>query len=857
MAVVKIIPRSNAVLVEYPTGISKTFLLNSYLTASATGDFITIVTDASEYVLVKYPFQAIRDGDNTVYGATAAATVTALNYLFIVPETDVSQLKVDFDDLNGRALDNTSKITDLANVENFDEITQDGYMLTVNGSVSKGVKVVSPITFISGNNIATQYTTASFTALTATTSLYLGNNSTGIIFEGGTADNNETTLQAINPTLDRTIYLPDASGTVALVGTNGDASFDSIVFDLTPTSTDSDGRLLYDVDLETLVFTTAHGNKLSLGSTYLPVINKTGTTIPLGSAVKATGVEGQRFTIALFDADVDNELYFIGLTEKAIATESEGVVVSVGYVKGINTSTYTAGTILYASGTPGGLTTTIPTKPAAQIVACMVTTQSANGSVFVRNTIYHDLVESRDVDIPSPTAGVMIQRNAANTLWVKSPFSFPTADGTANQVLKTNGSGTLSWSTPATLDNTNVTLIDDREIDLNNFSLTIYNGASVVAGFGLNVQTIYGDVRLNTNNGTPGKISFYESTTGGSTNYVSLSAPASLSANTNYILPAADGSSGQVLSTNGSGTLSWATASGGGGTPAGNTGEIQFNNGGSFGASSGFFWDNTNGRLGVGLNTGLTNEITASVASVDGIASFNTAASSATAGSNITVYSNDNAALISGDRLGGFNFGGSTGVGTIGTGASIQAFSAGTYAPASIPSVMTFSTVPGAASTLAERMRIFNDGNIAIGDTSTLAKLSIRGTGSTSGSSSLIIRNSGAATLFQVRDDGKCVIGTGGVDGAIMLNIRGATSTSSGSTLRLWNSNSITTFQIRDDGAYTFFGGSLGLAQTGYTTFTNLNTLRTGDANTLTLGQLCDIVGTLILDLKTKGIIAS
>ena len=319
------------------------------------------------------------------------------------------------------------------------------------------------------------------------------------------------------------------------------------------------------------------------------------------------------------------------------------------------------------------------------------------------------------------------------------------------------------------------------------------------------------------------------------------------------------GTTGQVLAKNSATNydVAWTTVSGGGGgTPAGNTGEIQFNNGGSFGASSGLFWDNTNGRLGIGLNTGLTNEITASVASVDGIASFNTAASSATAGSNITVYSNDNAALISGDRLGGFNFGGSTGVGTIGTGASIQAFSAGTFAPASIPSVMTFSTVPGAANTLAERMRIFNDGNIAIGETTTLAKLSIRGTGSSTSSSSLIIRNSGTNTLFQVRDDGKCVIGTGGVDGTIMLNIRGTTATSAESALRLWNSNSVTTFQVRNDGAFCFFGGVLGLAQTGYTTFSNLTTLRTGDADTLTLGQLCDIVGTLILDLKTKGIIA-
>lgn len=39
---------------------------------------------------------------------------------------------------------------------------------------------------------------------------------------------------------------------------------------------------------------------------------------------------------------------------------------------------------------------------------------------------------------------------------------------------------------------------------------------------------------------------------------------------------------------------------GGGGTPAGVTGQIQFNNAGAFGADSNLFWDNTNKRLGVG-----------------------------------------------------------------------------------------------------------------------------------------------------------------------------------------------------------------------------------------------------------------
>lgn len=300
-----------------------------------------------------------------------------------------------------------------------------------------------------------------------------------------------------------------------------------------------------------------------------------------------------------------------------------------------------------------------------------------------------------------------------------------------------------------------------------------------------------------------------------------------------------------------------AASGGGGGTPAGNTGEIQFNNGGSFGASSGFFWDNTNGRLGVGLNTGLTNEITASVANENGIASVNTAASSATAGSNITVYSNDNAALATGDRLGAFNFGGSTGVGTIATGASIQAFTAGTWATASIPSVMTFSTIAGATNTLSERFRIHNDGNASYGENATLARFSIRGGSSTSSTSSFLVRNSGAAEMFRIRDDGKMAIGTGGADGTVMLNIRGTTATSSESALRLWNSNSVTTFQVRNDGAFAFFGGTIGLADSGWTQFTNLTTLKTGDANTLTLSQLCDIVGTLINALRTKGIISA
>lgn len=39
---------------------------------------------------------------------------------------------------------------------------------------------------------------------------------TSIIFEGATADSFELTLQATDPTADRTITLPDSDGTIAL-----------------------------------------------------------------------------------------------------------------------------------------------------------------------------------------------------------------------------------------------------------------------------------------------------------------------------------------------------------------------------------------------------------------------------------------------------------------------------------------------------------------------------------------------------------------------------------------------------------------------------------------------------------------
>jgi len=71
--------------------------------------------------------------------------------------------------------------------------------------------------------------------------------------------------------------------------------------------------------------------------------------------------------------------------------------------------------------------------------------------------------------------------------------------------------------------------------------------------------TLTGDVTLD----NQFDLRFGEATANG-TNYVAFQAPASIAADVTWTLPATDGSSGQVLGTDGAGTLNWIAAGVGG-----------------------------------------------------------------------------------------------------------------------------------------------------------------------------------------------------------------------------------------------------------------------------------------------------
>jgi hypothetical protein len=124
-------------------------------------------------------------------------------------------------------------------------------------------------------------------------------------------------------------------------------------------------------------------------------------------------------------------------------------------------------------------------------------------------------------------------------------FILPTDAGSNGKVLTTNGSGTLSWSTP-TPDWSAPGTIGSTTPNTGAFTTLSANGA-------LSLQP------TGTGAGNTGEIRWYELAANGS-NYSAFKAADAMAVNVTYTLPSADGSSGNMLTTNGSGVLSWSSS---------------------------------------------------------------------------------------------------------------------------------------------------------------------------------------------------------------------------------------------------------------------------------------------------------
>jgi len=141
--------------------------------------------------------------------------------------------------------------------------------------------------------------------------------------------------------------------------------------------------------------------------------------------------------------------------------------------------------------------------------------------------------------------------NGTNFIALQAPASvasdktitLPDVTGT---VVTTGDTGTV----------TSTMLLDGTILDADVNAAAAIAGSKIAPDFGSQNVTTTGNITAN----AQGDVRFGDAD---SSNYIALQAPATVSANVTFTLPAADGTAAQVLSTDGTGTLSWTTAAGG------------------------------------------------------------------------------------------------------------------------------------------------------------------------------------------------------------------------------------------------------------------------------------------------------
>lgn len=256
----------------------------------------------------------------------------------------------------------------------------------------------------------------------------------------------------------------------------------------------------------------------------------------------------------------------------------------------------------------------LPTDYSDNPLAPTSITYTPSGSTWIWNGVTwnirppgSNLDDLADVDVISATNGQVLYYNGTTRLW--EPLSLTSSFnggsiGNALTILNTTASG--DYQSGALIVAGGVGIAGAIRT---NSSITagssIASGTTITAATGLTVTT--GGAAITGNSTVTGTLGITSTTTlstraelrfndTDNSNHIGFRAPNNLTVNTTYQLPAADGTSGQALTTNGLGTLTWSTISGGGGggssnPPGGVTGNIQFNDNGVFGGVANLTFD--------------------------------------------------------------------------------------------------------------------------------------------------------------------------------------------------------------------------------------------------------------------------
>lgn len=206
----------------------------------------------------------------------------------------------------------------------------------------------------------------------------------------------------------------------------------------------SAGRLQWDSGEGTLLFGLRGGNiDIPIGQKEVALCyNGSGSPMTKGQVVYITGAQGQRPQISLSDALTDaTSSKTFGIVAESIANGSEGFVVTFGILRGINTSSFSEGSSIWLSTTPGGITSVPPTQPYHPVfLGYVVRSHASSGEIFVKIQNGYEISELHDVLITSASAGDVLIYNAASALWMNENFNERAQDTIASMI--TGGSHT-------------------------------------------------------------------------------------------------------------------------------------------------------------------------------------------------------------------------------------------------------------------------------------------------------------------------------------------------------------------------------------------------------------------------------
>lgn len=323
----------------------------------------------------------------------------------------------------------------------------------------------------------------------------------------------------------------DVPGTLDVTGV---ATFDTKISIGTaePTTQQEVG---WNADKGTLEIGLRDGVKSPYGQDIITLCrNGTASTIAKGAAVMFSGTIGNSGMLKVAPM-VANGTYpgyvFFGVAAQSIAAGADGYVRSFGEIKGVNTNIneggvngqWVEGDILWCNpATPGGFTKTEPLAPNLKLPVAAVVSVGNNGILFVRSDTGNRLQDLHDVDANGTTANnELLQYNASASRWehrsnitipgvltvstgtssapsitfngdtdtgIYSPgpgslaftvnaysWTWPTTDATVpGYVLKSNGSGVMSWGLPvaATGGSTDQVFYENGQVITTSYTLT-------------------------------------------------------------------------------------------------------------------------------------------------------------------------------------------------------------------------------------------------------------------------------------------------------------------------------------------------------------------------------------------------